>query len=328
MPLTISSRSKRQKTSPSAPSCISIDHLPSDVLQLVASFLTRSQTALLAAGISSPTSKINCQEWDGDGWNTMDFSDLDKDLAARLTDGDLNEIFRCIDAVKSLKTVKLTGLVGVIGIGLRSLRKSAVLRQIDLSLVGQHEDPRLESEPMLSKAIVIPILSNIVSTFGNSLHHIQLPKLWRLHQASTLRKSQMLDNFLFKYNKSLDYRFNGCSGCDRAIWGHDEGKCWVERNGKDAGLQLSTCYVCTNRFCGQCNDENTPYFCNVCDKKYCQGCVTTKRCHYCETKACNTCMPMEHCIGCQSDYCGECLPVETCTFCNRTRCVDCVPHYR
>ena len=43
-----------------------------------------------------------------------DFADIEKGLAAKLTDDDISSIFDCIDAVKKLKTLKLTGLVNVI----------------------------------------------------------------------------------------------------------------------------------------------------------------------------------------------------------------------
>ena len=41
------------------------------------------------------------------------------------------------------------------GSGLNMLRSSVVIQQIDMSLVGKHEVPLIEPEPLLSEDIVI-----------------------------------------------------------------------------------------------------------------------------------------------------------------------------
>ncbi|KAL7537752.1 hypothetical protein ACHAXR_010993 [Thalassiosira sp. AJA248-18] len=282
------SSSKRRKTS-QARCCLSVYRLTDAILGYIADFLPKSSQALFAVAIAralseeslavcschiSSSTKLNCT-WNNEQWETLDFADLEKDLASKLTDDDLNDILNCTGAPKKLKTLKLTGCVGLVGHGLRSIRGSVALRQIDLSLVDQHECPTLKPEPMLSKTVTMLTLNSVIDTFGNSLRHIQLPKLWRDES------SPAMESFLAKYNKGLNKRFIGCSKCDNVIWGGKEERQWVVSSGSNKGLQNFTCYQCTNRFCLECDGENTPHFCEHCEKKFCADCVQTKQCAEC-----------------------------------------------
>ena len=65
---------------------------------------------------------------------------------------------------------------GITGSGLEPIRESVVLERIDLSLVGDHEDPNIYNEPAISAEVVIPILDSILNMENNSLIHVQLPK--------------------------------------------------------------------------------------------------------------------------------------------------------
>eukprot|EP00985_Skeletonema_marinoi_P006094 scaffold2645_cov96-Skeletonema_marinoi.AAC.1 len=66
---------------------------------------------------------------------TLDFEDIEEDLAIKLSDGDISAVLTCIDAVNRLKTLKLTNCINIIGVGLEPLRGSSIIEQIDLSLV-------------------------------------------------------------------------------------------------------------------------------------------------------------------------------------------------
>jgi hypothetical protein len=74
----------------------------------------------LGAALAQTSNQVQCN-WTNDDWDTLDFSDLGKDLAARLTDDDLYNVLKWIDANKRLKILKLTGCVNIIGQGLRIL---------------------------------------------------------------------------------------------------------------------------------------------------------------------------------------------------------------
>jgi hypothetical protein len=149
------------------------------VLCHVALFLPRSSRALLGAALT-PSSTSLQSNWDNDKWEILDFSDLDKDLAARLTDDDLYNILTWIDAKKRLRILKLTGCVNIIGHGLRILHDAINLRQIDLSLVGRSGSPIVVPESALVQAVVLPILSHMVKNKHVDIKHIQMPKHWRI----------------------------------------------------------------------------------------------------------------------------------------------------
>ena len=76
--------------------------------------------------------------------------------------------------MNNLQILKLAGCVNITGSGLNVLR-STTLEQIDLSLVGKHEVPLINPEPLLSEDIVLPILDNIISR-KSGLRQLELPK--------------------------------------------------------------------------------------------------------------------------------------------------------
>jgi len=60
------------------------------------------------------------------------------DIEKSLSNGDVSRILACIDAANNVKILKLTGFVNT-GRGLEPVRGSAVIKQIDFSLVDEHE---------------------------------------------------------------------------------------------------------------------------------------------------------------------------------------------
>mmetsp|Transcript_12042 Transcript_12042/g.22401 ORF Transcript_12042/g.22401 Transcript_12042/m.22401 type:complete len:130 (-) Transcript_12042:787-1176(-) len=124
----------------------------------------------------------------------------------KLTDDDLGAVLACVKAVGTLKTLKLAGCINITGDGLESLRGCISLEQIDLSLMGRHEKPYpcTKSRPSISEAAVLPILVSIIHMNGNSLKHIQIPKLW------SMNASPIFDEFLEMYDEHLDSREFHC----------------------------------------------------------------------------------------------------------------------
>ena len=79
-----------------------------------------------------------------------------------------------------------------------------------MSLVGKHESPILEPEPLLSEDVVIPILDSIISRGSESgLKHSEFPKKWRDEQ------STQMDQFIQRYNDYLTNQRYCCSKCNR-----------------------------------------------------------------------------------------------------------------
>ena len=107
----------------------------------------------------------------------IDFQDIDKNLARRLTDGNLCGILSSIDAVNGLKILKLTNCYGIRGSGLEPLHGSTVLELLDLC----------PCNISYATATVIPILDSIIERgwlreheVGSRLKWIQFPGSWDL----------------------------------------------------------------------------------------------------------------------------------------------------
>ena len=295
---------------------INLDLLPPLVIGHLALFLSRSSRALLGAALAP---SVQCN-WTNDDWKILDFSDLDKDLAAKLTDDDLYHVLKWIDATKKrLKILKLTGCVNIIGHGLRILHGAINLRQIDLSLVGKNEPPTIEPEPALSQAVLLPILSSMIKSKHIYIRHIQMPKHWRI-----IDNNPELNQFFALYSKRLSSHYN-CSQCDDRICRGGKRKKWMNEN----GIQKFTCYECMDSFCTQCVKEYSPdcdvKMCGNCEKFLCDECGPVMTCSQCSEMACDDCKPMDICDDCNKVFCEDCGPVFTCSRCKETSCDDCNP---
>ena len=252
--------------------------------------------------LSSPSSS--------EEWGALDFVDIGKDLASKLTDDDLGAVLLCINAANKLKSLKLTGCVNITGHGLKPLYGSTVLEQIDLSLVGQHESPNIIwSGPWMSEAAVVPILDSIIDTAGNSLKQLQLPKHFRKNP------SPLLEDFLERYDELLENCGGTCLKCTASDWGNMDGtgRPWIveDQESQFCGLQNYTCYECTTHCCMDTCVER----CMECEKVYCVDCVPVTECANCPNRVCKGCMDLKKCETTCEDYlCGSCVYVHANTF--------------
>lgn len=281
---------------------LSIGQLPDAALVQISSYLHKIDRALFAASLTAPswswekhefklppseTSKIivSCTNWETIN-SRFDLSSQ----GAKLTDGDWGAMLVCIDAVNKLK--KFTLLLQseqFMGSGLKPLCGSMVLQQINFETYSY--------KCKISCASVVPILDSIISGGEeSSLQHLQLPNCWRLG------KSQLLRDFIGRYNYVMDERINlHCSqSCCLEI-------CYstIEDNvrSKNFGLQERTCIQCLDHFCFECKPVNVPF---VCDD--------------CEEVTCNICRPVRQCAGCNGNFCGDCKSNEQCDLCNGYFC--------
>ena len=79
-----------------------------------------------------------------------------------------------------------------------------------MSLVGKHESPLLDPEPLLLQTEVLPMLDDIISRGrASSLKHSEFPKKWRDEQ------STQMDQFIQRYNDYLTNQRYCCSKCNR-----------------------------------------------------------------------------------------------------------------
>jgi len=273
---------------------LQLTDLPDGILALAASYLSPTESILFAIACSqlddlshepSATSKsITSQH----NWHSLDFKDL---AEIELTDESINWVLQCIDGVNKIKSLKLTNCTNIIGVGLRQLQGSVVLQDIDLSLVGIHENPTLEPEPPISVSDVVPILNSILDMEGNSLVHVQLPKKWRNERSAEL--TQFLERFetVLDRNRpqcSHSYCHKMCEGNDSPsiTWG--EGR-WIGYS-RFYGTPSLTCSQCMKSYCFTCYDTGVIDFCKDCERFYCEDCTATPYCSgTCNLASCKVC---------------------------------------
>jgi len=266
-----SNSNKRQRTTES----LHITDLPDGLLVGISSYLAKPSVVLFSFAMSPNTSQstqISTAIISATNWNTLDFDDIEKSLAAKLSDDDIDKILRCIDAVNNLQILKLAGCINITGGGLNVLRSSTVIQQVDLSLVGKHEVPLLDPEPILSEDIVIPILDSIIGRGReSSLQQMEFPKIWRRSERSA--RSTEMAQFFIRYDDYLTNQRYCCSKCEQVI-DSDE---WVCLGGDEwHGTQNYTCSGCLKHFCydDDCTggDEEITW-CQRCEKGYCKNCA-------------------------------------------------------
>jgi hypothetical protein len=142
--------------------------LPDGALHCVGSFLPPIEKALLCIATSATTLFQN----DLQNAIELDFQDIDKELAFRLTDDDLHDILILTDAANRLTKLILTNCTGIAGWGLEPLRGSTVLEYLDLSFVSNQR-------PTLCVGTVAPIVDSIIERLENvGLLTIKFPKHW------------------------------------------------------------------------------------------------------------------------------------------------------
>eukprot|EP00581_Thalassiosira_minuscula_P007285 CAMPEP_0183709908 /NCGR_PEP_ID=MMETSP0737-20130205/5850_1 /TAXON_ID=385413 /ORGANISM="Thalassiosira miniscula, Strain CCMP1093" /LENGTH=196 /DNA_ID=CAMNT_0025938125 /DNA_START=8 /DNA_END=595 /DNA_ORIENTATION=- len=196
MAITRSQSNKQNKRRRTSTSGLNISDLPDALLIAVAEFLPKTLVALFSSvfstvksGLPSATSKAIVSffretKYD-EPWEVLDFLDVEKSLRVKLTDDDISEVLKCTDAKNKLKTLKLTHCFQVSGRGLELLRGSAVLEQLDLSLVGLHEPPELiffngmrVLSPHISEEYALPILDSLIENDCSLLMQMQFPQKW------------------------------------------------------------------------------------------------------------------------------------------------------
>ncbi|KAK1732696.1 hypothetical protein QTG54_016595 [Skeletonema marinoi] len=197
---------------------ISLSDLPTGALAHVSSYLASPLScALFAAALNhrdvDSSTAITSSQWDA-----LDFGHIEKELAAKLTDDDISALLTHIDAVNNIKKLRLTNCINITGVGLKPLRGSIMIQQIDLSLVGDHESPVLYPEPSLSCTKVLPILDSIIERGEEcALKHVQFPKNWRFYERNV---DSDFHAFLVRYNGMLGNRDRDrviCLECSRDL---------------------------------------------------------------------------------------------------------------
>ena len=111
---------KRRRTATPNEVCCNITHLPDALLVDIANYVARPSAVLFAIAMKSQSTTetsnaIIISTADDDGWDVLDFDDIEKSLANKLTDDHIDEILRSINAVNNLKVLKLAGCTKITG---------------------------------------------------------------------------------------------------------------------------------------------------------------------------------------------------------------------
>ena len=267
---------------------------PDTILQSIASYLPQNSCISFAITLtpnlfSHQPSETSIAILTHHTWESIDFKDVQQLHGRSLTDNDVRWMLSCIDAQNKTKSLKFTNCIGITGRGLEPMLGSTVLERIDLSLVGDHENPTITPEPPISAAIVIPILENIMNTENNSFVHVQLPKKWREE------RSDIMSDFMENMDRVLNNRRMQCSkGC--GVCEGDDLYPLVEKHEQHPqyGINAITCYQCMKHYCSNCFRNCLIDMCQCCEKVYCNDCNKVDWCDECNvnnnrTISCRAC---------------------------------------
>ncbi len=329
-----------------------INDLSAEILKEVATYLAPISRVLFAVAITPPISpyetimarsrskKQKSPSIAGTDWTTLDFGQIEKDLAAKLSDEDVRDVMLHINAANKLKKLVLTNCKNITGIGLNPLSGSTTIEHIDLNLAEQFQRPELFPEPRISCEIVLPILDSIISNeVLCKLKYLQFPKVWRenawedLYSTAAVvgyivdgipKRVSNLHAFILRYNQELENRGLRCLKCNHEL----SRQCKISLEDEYAfGTQENFCHQCSNYVCRSCptEDDNVNHcFCSVCEREYCTKCAPI-RCGICEDRiicagGCltGTCASP----NCDEKLCGDCNEAYACDICNRVWCYE------
>lgn len=309
---------------------LKIYDLPIEPLTHVAEFLSLPSRAMFAAALAAAdvpfsgdgglSSTENNQKIAGSACETLDFGDIEKDLATKLRDDDIDAILRCVDAVNKLKILRLTNCVNITGAGLEPLRGSRIIERIDLTLVGEKVKQCVHLTAPISCELILPILDTIISAEGVALKHLQFPQQWR----KKWTEDSDFYRFLDRFNRMLTNReLHRCVKCNEM----GEPPVELDDSLHDYGAQYGTCFACLKHHCDGCFDFNDDgsytYFCRNCERTYCSDCSVKYTCDRCDASYCIECRTEMQCngTGCDVNLCEFCGCL--CENCRRPYCDDC-----
>jgi hypothetical protein len=334
---------KRRKIDDSATNTVDVDclsDLPSGILTHVATYLASpTSRALFAVALATDQNAASADERNsaiiGDEWDMLNFGDIEKELAEKLSDEHIKKVLVCIDAVNKVKRLKLTNCVNITGAGSEPLRGSTIIQQIDLSLVGKNQSPLLTPQPPISCELVLPILDSIIEREGSALMHLQFPSVWSEGWQGRSQQFQFFEQFLRRYNEMLDNRGGvSCLKCNTNLPPENnrgENGSWIDFSG-GCRNQKYTCCECLKHYCESCEDSDdegvfkTLRYCQKCKRRLCADCTKMGWCEVCENWFCVGCDPCTVCPGDCCDYmCNECITNrgKQCSNCERHVCGDC-----
>uniref|UniRef100_A0A7S2PBG5 Uncharacterized protein n=1 Tax=Skeletonema marinoi TaxID=267567 RepID=A0A7S2PBG5_9STRA len=324
----------------SPPNCLA--DLPSGILAHTASFLATPSRVLLLHALNDSDDDVpsSSSAIVGSHHEVLDFGQIEKALAEKLSDQDIQRILLHTDAFNKVKKLLLTNCIKMTGVGLEPLRGSEIIEQIDLSIVEFVGDDR---ETSISCDHVLPILDSLIEREGPAMKHLQFPKKWRKEVVT----ESDFHAFLGRYNQMWEGRGRiDCPMCkEQSVLAYDGEEQdiigpWVYTSEHSEewnfyGTHNNVCYGCLKYSCGECDDGGSLlHFCYKCERTYCVHCATLNYCSVCEKEYClDYCKEFYSCDGRPDadfgDYdfkCGQNI-CEDCVYSEKRECRKCKKSY-
>ncbi len=264
---------------------------------------------------------------------TLDFDDIGKEHATKLSDDGMEAVLLSIDCMNTVGKLILTYCINITGVGLAPIQNSKIIQQIDMSMAGNNQSPLIYSEPSLSTDAVIPILYGMINQDGCALKHVEFPMKWRQALPPTPPRA-LLNLFVAQYNQYLTSRIDvPCAECNATSI--EEG--WMDVSAYNHASQKYTCYSCLGHYCESprycslctkllCDNCQGMDQCDICHNIYCVECTEGrfKGCSICRSVVCKECSYSGHCFGCDKDFCdNDCITRYDCSTCGKGFCSDC-----
>ncbi|KAL9186482.1 hypothetical protein ACHAXT_005720 [Thalassiosira profunda] len=270
--------SKRRKICNGAGRAAQLMDLPDAALAHAAGYLALPSRTIFALAVEGQGEDLQKKILSNTKWTALDFSSVEKSLASRLTDDDIEQILLLIDAATNLKALNLAGCVNVTGVCLKMFRSSTELEQLDISLVGQHvrrfgcsyQPPNYTGRPppgpRLSEAKVLPYLNSIILTGGTSLKLLVIPEKWCKDPGGDLCR------FLRRYNAYLKRRGCTCSSCGERLREWERDVNYRSDFASYLGYHYNICYTCSKHFCNGCKSKKLKH-CSATMRVHCTECA-------------------------------------------------------
>ena len=275
----------------------------------------------------------------------VDFTDLGKTLANTLTDDNVCNILKYINAKHNVKRINIAYLWGIKGSGLEPLRGSTSLETIDLSMVPEFMSPDIalgegytsdgddssnstdeygtsdddDDESDTSKEddigeedVIIKLSESLVYPIVESIFNAKGTSLEYVALPKLWRKqrSDLSSEFLDKLNKYLTDKKFDCHHCTEWKDQQSHFPPWVRfKRDSRYGILNGICYGCNGKLCYHCETDPTSL-----DGTYTRM-TLWDYCQRCEKEFCYKCQPLQRINGefpkchnrkCKKRHCNGC----------------------